>query len=62
MSRGRSLLFLVEVKGHLRLNLQKPCKWLVITISHNSSDSHFSYLVYKICHVEGETLSILVEV
>ena len=33
MLRGRTLLFLVEVKGHLRsleIKLQKPRKWLVI--------------------------------
>ena len=32
--RERTLLFFVEVKGHLRLpevNLQKPLKWLVHT-------------------------------
>ena len=41
MMRGRSLLFLVEVKGHLRsleVKLRKPRKWLVITISQDRND------------------------
>ncbi|KAJ8021495.1 hypothetical protein HOLleu_38726 [Holothuria leucospilota] len=65
MLRGRTLLFLVEVKGHLRspeVELQKPCKWLVITISQDSNESHFSYLVCKFAMLRGKTLSFLVEV
>ncbi|KAJ8044390.1 hypothetical protein HOLleu_07124 [Holothuria leucospilota] len=65
MSRGRSLLILVEVKGHLKspeVNLRKPCKRLVNTISQDSNDRHFSYLVYRFVMLRGRTLLFLVEV
>ncbi|KAJ8022386.1 hypothetical protein HOLleu_37267 [Holothuria leucospilota] len=46
MSRGRTLLFLVEVKGHPgspEVNLRKPRKRLVNTISRDSNDRHFIF-------------------
>ena len=65
MSRGRTLLFLVEVRGHLRspeIKLRKPHKRLVNTISQDSSVGHFSYLVYRFVTLRGRTLLFLVEV
>ncbi|KAJ8044527.1 hypothetical protein HOLleu_07304 [Holothuria leucospilota] len=65
MSRERSLLFLVEVKGHLRspeVKLRKPHKRLVNTVSQDGSDRHFSYLVYRFIMLRGRTLLFLVEV
>ena len=47
MLRGRTLLFLVEVRGHLRSQELKLWKWLVIAISQDSNDQNFSYLVYR---------------
>ena len=65
MLRGRTLLFLVEVRGHLRspaVKLRKPRKWLVIAISQDRNDRHFSYLVYRFVMLRGRTLLFLVEV
>ncbi|KAJ8043766.1 hypothetical protein HOLleu_11017 [Holothuria leucospilota] len=65
MLRGRMLLFLVEVEGHLRspeIKLRKSCKWLVITISQDSNDRHFSYLVYRFAMLRERTLLLLVKV
>ncbi|KAJ8044411.1 hypothetical protein HOLleu_07151 [Holothuria leucospilota] len=65
MSRGRTLLFLVEVKGHPRspeVKLQKPPNWLVNTISQDSNDRHFSYLVHRFVMLRGRTLLFFVEV
>ncbi|KAJ8022229.1 hypothetical protein HOLleu_39651 [Holothuria leucospilota] len=65
MSRGRTLLILVEVKGHLRLpevKLRIPRKWLVNTISQDSNGRHFSYLVYRFIMLRGRTLLFLVKV
>ena len=65
ISRGRRLLFLVEVRGHLRspeVKLRKPHKQLVNTISQGSNDRHFSYLVYRFFMLRGSTLLFLVEV
>ena len=63
--RGRTLLFLVEVRGHLRsseLKLRKHRKWLVIAISQDRNDRHCSYLEYRFVMLRGRTLSFLVEV
>ena len=57
MWRGRTLLFSVEVRGHLRLpkvKLQKPHRWLVITISQDIHDQHYICDI-QICHVERKT-------
>ncbi|KAJ8026598.1 hypothetical protein HOLleu_31479 [Holothuria leucospilota] len=65
MLRERILLFLVEVKGHLRspeVKLRKSCKRLVNTISQVSNDRHFSYLVYRFVILRESTLLFLVEV
>ncbi|KAJ8042774.1 hypothetical protein HOLleu_09630 [Holothuria leucospilota] len=65
MSRGRTLLFLVEVKGHPRspeVKLRKPPKQLVNTISQDSNDRHFSYLVYRLVMLRGRILLFLVKV
>ncbi|KAJ8023608.1 hypothetical protein HOLleu_36094 [Holothuria leucospilota] len=65
MSRGRALLILVEVKGHLRspeVKLRIPRKWLVNTISQDSNGRHFSYLVYRFIMLRGRTLLFLVKV
>ena len=58
MLRGRSLLFLVKVKGHLR----SPAEKLVIAISRDRSDGNFSYLVYRFVMLRGRTLKFLAKV
>ena len=64
MLRGRTLLILVEVKGHLRsseVRLRKPPKRLVNTISQYSNDRHFSYLAYRFVMLRGRTLLFFAE-
>ena len=65
MFRERILLFLVEVKVHLRsseLKLRKPRKRLVNMISRDSNHWHFSYLVYRFVMLRGRTLKFLAKV
>ena len=53
MLRERTLLFLVEVRGHLRSQEVKLWKWLVIAISQDSNDQNFSYLIYRFVMMRG---------
>ena len=65
MSRGRTLLFLVEVRGHLRspeVKLWKPHKWLVNPMSQDSDDRHFSNFAYRLFVLRGISLLFLVQV
>ena len=61
----RTLLFLVEVKGHLRstgVKLWKHCKNLVNTISQEGKLGQISYLVCKSATLRTRSLLFLVEV
>ena len=61
----RSLLFLVEVKGHLRstgVKLWKHCKNLVNTISQEGKLGQISYLVCRCTTLSTRSLLFLVEV